>query len=342
LILGDNIGTTITAQLASMGANINAHQTANAHTLFNVIGVIYMVIFFPLFIKLVIWVTSSFLVTGPPDLIIGGERPNIARYIANSHTLFNVVNALFFLLVLPYLVKVSIWLTPHKKEERELEELHHIKYIDSKYIDTPSVALTQARAEIMRMGEAARVMYEDVISSLKERKLKDLSKWRKREDTLDNLRREIGQFLVRVMQEEIIPEESTEVASLMRVTNNLERFGDAIENIAQLMEELIEENLYLSEKAVSDYEQITGEVRKFLNLALEAVKTDDKEVMSEAQEMEDRINTMWEEMKEDHIMRLQGGICAVDQGIIFEDMLTAFEKMGDYCYNISQAVAGLK
>jgi phosphate:Na+ symporter len=129
---------------------------------------------------------------------------------------------------------------------------------------------------------------------------------------------------------------------LMRVTNNLERFGDAIENIAQLMEELIEENLYLSEKAVSDYEEITGEVRKFLNLALNAVKTDDKEVMSQAQEKEDRINTMWEEMKEDHIMRLQNGVCAVDQGMIFEDMLTAFEKMGDYCYNISQAVAGLK
>jgi phosphate:Na+ symporter len=342
LILGDNIGTTITAQLASMGANINAHQTANAHTFFNVVGVIYMIIFFPLFIKLVIWVTSSFLSIGPPDLIIGGERPNIARYIANSHTLFNVVNALFFLLVLPYLVKVAIWLTPHKKEEKELDELHHIKYIDSKYIDTPSVALAQARAEIIRMGEAAQVMYEDVISSLKERKLKDLSKWRKREDTLDNLRREIGQFLVRVMQEEIIPEESREVASLMRVTNNLERFGDAIENIAQLMEELIEENLYLSEKAVSDYEEITGEVRKFLNLALNAVKTDDKEVMSQAQEKEDRINTMWEEMKEDHIMRLQNGVCAVDQGMIFEDMLTAFEKMGDYCYNISQAVAGLK
>lgn len=342
LILGDNIGTTITAELASVGATIGAHQTARAHTLFNVIGVVNIILFFPLFTKLIVWVTSTFLGIGAPDLIIGGERPNIARYIANSHTMFNVVNALFFLLVLPYLVKVAIWLTPHKKEEKELEELHHIKYLDSKYIDTPTVALAQARAEIVRMGEAVQVMYDDVINALNHRRLKELSKWRKQEDTLDNLRREIGQFLVRVMQEEIMPEESREVASLMRVTNNLERFGDAIENIAQLMEDLIEENLYLSDKAVSDYKEITDEVRKFLNIALEAIRTEDKEVMAEAQEREDRINDMWEEMKADHIGRLQGGICAVDQGMIFEDMLTAFEKMGDYCYNISQAIAGLK
>jgi phosphate:Na+ symporter len=342
LILGDNIGTTITAQLASVGANTNARQTANAHTLFNVFGVIYVILFFPLFIKLIMWVTSNFLGIGPPDLIIAGERPNIARYIANSHTMFNVVNTLFFLLVLPYLVKAATWLTPRRKGEEEFNEFHHIKYLDSKYVDTPTVALAQARAEIVRMGEAVEVMYDDVINALNGRRRKGLSKWRKQEDTLDNLRKEIGQFLVRVMQESIMPEESSEVASLMRINNNLERFGDAIENIAQLMEDLIEENLYLSDKAVSDYGEITGEVRKFLSLTINAVKTDDKEVMAEAQEMEDKINAMEEVMKKDHIMRLQTGICEVDQGIIFEDMLTAFEKMGDYCYNISQAIAGLK
>ena len=342
LILGDNIGTTITAQVASVGANVNAHQAANAHTLFNVIGVIYIILSFPLFINLIVWVTTTFLGAGPPDLIVAGERPNVARYIANSHTLFNVVNTLFFLMVLPYLVKAAVWITPKRKEEEEFNEFHHIKYIDSKYVETPVVALAQARAEIVRMGEAVQVMYDDVIKALNRRRPKELSKWRKREDTLDNLRKEIGQFLVRVMQGAIMPDESREVASLMRITNNLERFGDAIENIAQLMEDLIEDNLYLSEKAVSDYEDITGEVRKFLGLALDAIKAEDKNVMALAQKAEDRINDMEEEMRKDHIMRLQKGICEVDQGIIFEDMLTAFEKMGDYCYNISQAVAGLK
>jgi len=342
LILGDNIGTTITAELASVGASIDAHRTARAHTLFNAIGVFLIIIFFPLFIKLVLWVTSSMINIGPPDSILGGERPNIARYIANSHTMFNVVNAIFFLMVLPYLVKVAIWLTPQRKEEKEMEALHHIKYLDSKYIETPSVALAQARAEIIRMGEAVQRMYTDVIHSLKERKLKELSKWRKREDALDILQREITRFLVRVMQGSISDEESREVRSLIRMTNNLERIGDATENIAELIEDLIEQDLSLSEDALKDYEEISGEARQFLDLVVDAMMNEDGEFMQKAQKIENRINRMEEEMKGDHLLRLQSGVCTVDPGLIFVNILTAFEKMGGFCYNISQAVAGLK
>ena len=342
LILGDNIGTTITAELASIGANINAHRTARAHTLFNVIGVCIIILFFPLFIQLVTWVTSSIIDIGPPDLLVNGEKSNIARYIANSHTMFNVVNALFFLMVLPYLVKVAIWLTPHKREESAMDELHQIKYLDSKYIDTPSVALAQARAEVIRMGEAVHVMYNDVIHSLKGRKLKELSKWRKREDIIDNLQKEITQFLVRVIQRNIIPEESKEVASLMRMTNNLERIGDAIENIAELEEELIEEDLHISEGGLHDYQIISDEARKFLALVIDAIRRDDKEIMPQSQKIEDNVNRMREEMRDNYHMRLQTGMCTIDPGLILVDMLTAFEKIGDYCYNIAQAVAGLK
>ena len=342
LILGDNIGTTITAELASIQASINAHRAARAHTLFNVIGVFLIILFFPLFIRLVLWVTGSIMYIGSPDFMVDGQRPNIARYIANSHTMFNVVNALFFLMFLPYLVKVATWLTPQKKEEKDIDEFYHIKYLDSKYIATPSVALGQASAELIRMGEAVQLMYDDVIHSLKERKLKELSKWRKREDALDVLQREITQFLVRVMQGSISDEESREVRSLIRMTNNLERIGDATENIAELIEDLIEQNLYLSEDALKDYEEISGEVRRFISIAADGMRNEDKEIMQKAREIEDKINSMEEEMKGEHLMRLQSGVCTVDPGLIFVNILTAFGNMGGFCYNISQAVAGLK
>ena len=342
LILGDNIGTTITAELASVGANINAHRAARAHTLFNVIGVFLIILFFPFFIKLVLWVTGSIIGTGSPDIMINGEYLNIGRYIANSHTMFNVVNALFFLIFLPYLVKVAIWITPQRKEEEEFDELHHIKYMDSKFIDTPSVALGQARAEIIRMGEAVQVMYDDVISSLEERKVKKLSKWRKREDTLDTLQREITQFLVKVVQKPIIPEESQEITSLLRMTNNFERIGDAIENVAELIEELIDQDLNLSEGGLRDYGRISDEVRKFIDFVTNAIKQEDKDIMRKAQISEDEINHMRDEMRGNYHVRLQSGVCMVDAGLILVDMLTAFEKMGDYCYNIAQAVARIK
>jgi len=243
---------------------------------------------------------------------------------------------------LPYLVKVAIWLTPHKKEIKEIDELHHVKYMDSKFIATPSVALAQAKAEAIRMGQAAQVMYDDVINSLKERSVKKLSKWKKREDALDTLQKEITLFLVNVVQKTISPEESREAASLMRKTNNLESNGDEIENIAELVEMLIEEDLYFSEEALHDFDIICNEVRIFLDLVIDAMRKDDKGIMAKSQAIEDRINNMEEEMKVRHIERLQIGVCAVDPGLIFIDMLTAFEKMGDYCYNIAQAVAGLK
>ncbi|MBW1720659.1 MAG: Na/Pi cotransporter family protein [Deltaproteobacteria bacterium] len=342
LILGDNIGTTITAELASIGGNLNAHRTARAHTLFNVIGVINIIIVFPLFIKLVTWSTSTFLHLGPPDLLVGGEKPNIARYIANAHTAFNVINASFFLLFLPYLIKVATWLTPAGDKEKDLEEIHHVRHLDSRFIDTPSVALGQAKAEILRMGEAVQVMYSEVVYSLEERRVKELIKWRKREDALDILQKEITHFLVQVAQKPISPEESKEVASLLRMTNNLERIGDAIENIAELIEELIEQNLHLSEGGLQDYKTISLEVGKFIDRVIKAIEMEDKGIMEDAQRMEETINRMREEMRGNYLVRMQSGVCTVDPGLILVDMLTAFEKMGDYCYNIAQAIAGVR
>ncbi|MGD9158558.1 MAG: Na/Pi cotransporter family protein [Desulfobacteraceae bacterium] len=342
LILGDNIGTTITAELASIGGSINAHRTARAHTLFNVIGVTIIVLCFPYFIDLVQFVTGTLMNYDAADLIVNGEKPNIERYIANSHTLFNIVNATIFLIILPYLIKAAIWLTPHKEEEKDFDELRHIKYLDNKYVDTTSVALDRARAEIIRMGEAVLIMFDDVVKSIESRKLKELSKWKKREDTLDILQKEITQYLVKIMQQPIMPEESNEISALTRMTNNFERAGDEVENIAQLIEELIEQNLYISKGGMEDYKKISAEVRKFIIFVIEAIMEEDSSILERALEIENRIDDMREDMKSNHLMRLQSGACTVDPGLILVDMLSAFEKLGDFCFNIAQAVAGTK
>lgn len=342
LILGDNIGTTITAELASVGASINAHRTARAHTLFNVIGVLNIILFFPLFIKLVVWLTSTTLPIGELDQVVDGEKVNIARYIANAHTMFNLVNAMFFLMVLPYLAKAAIWLTPHRKDDVALDELYKIKYMDSGFIDTPSVAIEQAKAEIIRMGESVKLMYDDVVHSLLTRKLKQLAKWRKREDAIDILQKEITKFLIQVGQKNIMPEESKEISSLLRMTNNLERVGDSIENVAELIEELIEQDMRLSEGGMNDYREISGEVGNFIDFIIDSMARENIGLMNKALAMEDNINRMREQMRGNYLVRLHSGVCAVDPGLILVDMITAFEKMGDYCFNIAQAIAGVK
>jgi phosphate:Na+ symporter len=274
--------------------------------------------------------------------MIEGERPNIARYIANSHTLFNVINAAFFLMFLPYLVKVATWLTPYDKAKKDMDDLHHIKYVDLKFVEVPSVALGQAGLEIIRMGEAVQKMFKEVMHAFRERSLRELSKLRKREDALDILQREITQFLVKVMQGSISPEESREVRSLIRMTNNLERIGDATDRIAGFMEELIEQGFHLSDEALKDYECISAEAWNFITLILDGMRHENEGILNKAHEIEANINRMEEDMKERHLLRLQSGACNVDPGVAFVNILTAFQRMGGFCFNISQAVAGVR
>jgi phosphate:Na+ symporter len=341
MILGENIGTTITAQLASIGSNLNARRTAMAHTLFNVLGVCLMLLIFPYFVKTVAFLTTHLLAIGGPDFLLEGEKPYISRHIANAHTLFNVVNAVFFLLILPYLVKFAIWLTPRGRKEY-VDELYHIKYLDRRYLDSPEVALVQARQEIIRMGEEAQTMFDEVIGALKIRNTKNLAKWREREDVLDNLQKEITDFLVKVMQQNIVVEESKEITSLLRMTNNIERIGDELEDIAAALENMIEEKLHFSEYAIADYETITSEAREFLQVVLNGIKIENGEIMSEAVRLVNNINRMTEDMKASHHDRLFEGTCEIDRGMIFTEILDAFEKMGAFCYNLAQAVAGVK
>jgi len=153
---------------------------------------------------------------------------------------------------------------------------------------------------------------------------------------------EITEFLVRVMQGSSTAEDSGEVASLMRLANNLERNGDAIQNIIDMIEQMVDQNLYFSGWALHDYDLISDEVRRFLALVVEAIRNEEQDIMAEAHEIRDKITRMREEMKTDHILRLKNGLCDTDAGVVLADLLVTFEKMGDFCYYIAQAISGLK
>ncbi len=338
LILGDNIGTTVTAQLATLGSGSpNARRTAWVHTLFNVFGACIAVLVFPLYVDLVETVTRSWMGLGDPHAVIDGVRPNISRYIANAHTMFNVANSVIFLFLLPQLVRTAYWIVPKAEETR-----HHIQYLDLKYVDVPDVALTQARNEIHRMGVDVHTAYVNVIQCLDRRNPDELCKWKEREDAIDLMQKEIIDFLIRVSQGSITPEQSKEVSSLMRITNNLERIGDSVENIAQLQEEMFENELFLAEDGLKDYHQISKAAEDMILLVVRAIPDPPPSILDKARVMEDSIDFMREEMRGAYLARLRTGVCSLDPGLIFTDMLSNFEKIGDYCFNVAQSLAGVK
>ena len=339
LVLGENIGTTITAELATIGStNINAHRAARAHTMFNVIGVGLMLLIFPYFIGVIEFITGQ-LGAGPVNSVVNGEVVNVARYIANGHTIFNVLNASVFLIFLPLLIKVAIKLSPKHEEP---EDLYRLPNFGDRFVDTPIAALAKARSEIIRMSETAIITFKNTIDCIENRNYNRLSKWKRIENHLDAMQKEITAYLTRIYQSEVNESEAKEISSLMRMTNNIERIGDSVENIAQLMEDYLENDLKFTPAAMTDINKISGQVTNFLNLVTKGMQNHNENFMNEADALENSIDYMRENMRQDHISRLRSGDCALDPGLVFIDMLTNFEKIGDYCFNIAEAVAGLK
>ncbi|MBW1710098.1 MAG: hypothetical protein JRJ73_09495 [Deltaproteobacteria bacterium] len=175
------------------------------------------------------------------------------------------------------------------------------------------MALLQARLEIVRMGDIAQTMFDDVVNALRIRNSKNLSTWKDREDILDNFQKEITDFLVRVMQDNIIVEESKELASLMRMSNNLEKIGDEAEDIAIAIEAIIDDGFYFSSQALQDYVVISSEVSKFLALVIQEIEEENVNIMPEAVTLVNNVNQMAEQMRSSHYSRLMEENCEKEE-----------------------------
>lgn len=345
LVLGDNIGTTVTAQLAAAGGNTAAKRTAWSHTMFNVLGVTYILALFPYFLKIV-----DLLSPGPADLVAVtateattygvsvGDKPFIARHIANAHTLFNVINTLVFLPLLWVLEKITSIIVPHK---RELEG-YHLLYLDFDIVSSTPIALEEARKEIHRMMSLARKMLSLFMNAFTKGTLSDLEEVEKLENVVDMLQREITNFLVQMTQHSVSLETSREINSFINIVNNIERIADHAELLAKLAERKQRLRLTFSKEAESDINEIYKVVDEFTAFTINSIENKRKDVLAMASALETRINEMEDTMREAHIKRLNAGICSVDAGLIFIDMLTSFEKIGDHCFNIAEAIAGVK
>jgi phosphate:Na+ symporter len=343
--LGGNIGTTVTAQLASIGTNTAARRTAQAHTLFNVIGVLYLLLIFPYFVKLI-----DLLTPGNPDLLVTtaaqakmfgmelGDKPYIARHIAIAHTLFNVVNTLVFLPLLGVLTRISSWIIPQRKTEEEF----HLQYLDARFVAFPPMAIEQARSETVRMAEISLAMVDEALGAFFGNTTKDIELVRKKEEMVDLLQREIITFLAKTAQSPLSPDDSREINSIIHMVNNLERIGDHAENFCDLVERKVGLKLPFTEAAVGDMRKIYSVSREFLVLVINGIRERNLDIKPEADAYEARINRLEDSMREGHIGRLNEGVCGVDPGLIFIDMLTNFEKIGDHCFNIAEAVVGIK
>lgn len=350
LILGENIGTTITANLAAIGTNLAARRTAFAHFLFNSIGTLYLLLLFPVYLKFIAAITP-----GDADFAIQtqaqaesfsaaiGDKPYIARHIANSHTIFNILNTLIFLPLIGVLAKLSTLIVRGRDEVETLQ----VKFIDNRVLNTPPIAIGQARRETQRMANITLEMLEKTTRFLEDGDTKAIHGLEKREELVDMLQKEITDFLVKLSQHSISTETSESIGSLMHMVNDLERVGDHCENLWELGLRKIESKISFSETGENEIAAIGDKAKEFLLYIIESMeRTDstasDSSVATKSMEYEDAIDDMERTMRVSHIARLNTGECAVQPGLIFIDILHNFEKIGDHTFNVSEAVLGEK
>jgi phosphate:Na+ symporter len=335
LVLGENIGTTITAQLATLGSNnVEAHRTANAHTIFNTMGVGIMVLIFPWFAEMVELFTLK-LGAGAVTHTVNGEHVNVARYIANGHTLFNVINALIFLIFLPRLVQLTIWLSP---KPRKSKERYGLPAFDSGFIDSPIGALAKVKGEIIRITEFAHMNLKKLSLCLKLRDDDILGEREAVEEFLDDSQKVIITYLTTIYQGDVNESEAQEISEMMRITNNIERLGDSMENVSKILERIYDNRIEFSDQAKKDLTDISEKVIEFLGLIVDEMREKSDGFYQKALACEDTIDQMREQMRYHHIERLRGSECSVDAGVLFIALVSNYEKMGDYCFNIATGV----
>lgn len=318
VLFGDNIGTCVTALLASIGTNLNARRAAAAHVMFNVTGTIIFLILLPWFKEFVCYIS--------PD------QP--ARLIANAHTTFNVLNTCLFLPFIKPFAKLIENILPGTVT---IEEKGPI-YLDERMFDNPAVALSLSKKEIIRMGNIAARSLESAIQGFKKKDEKRLKATREDEEVIDGLEKDITFYLAKLSQKGFTPTLSGRHTGLLHAVKDIERVGDHAENIAELAWARIEENLPFSEFAIAELDEMYSLVFEVFNNSLEALLEENKEKARLVIHAEPLIDQMEKELRTSHLQRLNKGICYPTSGVIFLDIISNLERIGDHSNNIAEVV----
>jgi phosphate:Na+ symporter len=330
ILFGSNIGTTITAILASIGANKAAKRAAAAHAVFNIFGSLIFLPFLPWFANLVMTVSPH------ADLAHGiTAAAVVSRQIANAHTVFNIVNTCVWLPLAGFLATVVTKLI--SGEDNFIEK--GVKFLNRRIINNPDAALELASKELVRMGEFAMKMYELVHQAFQTGDFSQKDSIFELEDNLDYLQDEIINYMSTVVSQSTLTEqEAMRLADLMHVVGDIERVGDHCMNIYELAEYKQESRIRFSEAGHGEVESIFQLSRTMLEKALTALRDDDFEAARRVGEMEKEVDTLEESLRLSHINRLNQGTCSTNSAVCYVDLLKNLERVADHCYNISEAV----
>ncbi len=316
LIMGDNIGTCITAVIASFGGKLASRRLAAGHAMFNVLGTVVALAMLPLYFKLI--------------TMLPGD---IARQIANFHTLFNVVNVIVFLPFVTLFLKALNRLIPGEDYEKK-----ETKYLDKNLLATPELAIRAVIRQLSVMLALDREMLEKARRCVIEYNHKLKNEIAIDEQSVDEMQRDITGYLVEITKGEIADEKRRTIPALIHSVNDLERVGDYCQDIATLAQRLYEDNLTFSTVAQRELDRLFDKTQALMNFTQKALNSDDHDAAGVTLVIEKEIDELAAQFRLNHIKRLGEGVCVNESGLVFSDILTYVGRMNDHLCNITKGI----
>ena len=323
ILLGDNIGTTITALLACIGQSKNAKRTAISHSIFNITGTFVFIWFIPQFA----WVVQAISPTG-------AEVDVISRQIANAHTLFNLTNTIIWIPLLPVMVKIVTIIIPGEDEqERKQGEL---QFIDERLLDQPEFAMHLVMQEISRVNENVAKMLQDTRKSVLYDDQTAMAAVLKGEEDVDRLQDKIVRYMSTMFTTGSLNEEqSIRLAGMMELSSNVERISDSCASIVHKMKRKVDKHVAFSASALEELAGSFELVETMTGHVTEILKSSDANAAAAVIELETNINQLEHRLRRKHLDRLNEGTCTPEMTVFYTEILHNLERMGDYCTHIA-------
>ena len=336
LVMGENIGTTATANLAALGANTQARRAALAHLLFNVFGVIWVLCVFYPFVDMVCWLVGY-------DPAVGGQTASLPVVLAMFHTCFNVTNTAILIGLIPQLERMVCWLLPDKPMPEQ--ENFHLQYIQSNLMQTPEISVLQAQKETARFGERVQRMFGMVRSLMDEKnesKFTHLfSQIESQEDYTDRMEIEIARFLEQVSENHLSDETKEKVRQMLREVGELESIGDACYNLARTLNRLHESGKDFTATQRTQLQAmmvLCDDALTQMNIVMTGHRYEHD--IRDSYRIENDINQMRQRLKNENIRAVNEREYDYAIGTIYMDLINECEKLGDYVVNVVQARFG--
>jgi len=319
IVMGQNIGTCVTALISAAGANKNGKRAAIIHLMFNVFGAVF-------------WMTAYYIVISIVDSIPIGDEVN-AWGIAGIHTVFKLLSIIVIAPFYKQLEKLSRVIIRDKKDSNE-----NVNKLDERLFETPSIAVEQATKVAYDMAEISVLALKKSLSLFDNYDIKLSDEIRELEDKADKYEDALGSYLVKLSSHDLSDYDAVQVTKLLHIIGDLERISDHSVNIVESAEEMKDKKLSFSPQATEEIRVMRTAISDILDITGDAFMKNDVSIAVEVEPIEEVIDDLRDQIKLNHVLRLQKSECTIEHGFVLSDLLTNFERVSDHCANIAGCV----